>query len=231
MPSTPPHVRGLRRDVARVAALAVIAAIAGACSNGPTRAPSAAHPSPTVATAARSAGPSASAPVGSTTPAASSAGPGAVPSGTPNAHMVPALENLLPDLYNGAALKKTSFDGTALGADPASLQLKNFLSVNGKSLTEFSEAGASDPKNAGNLTFVVFRVQGMDGSLLLQAIVAATVAASPAVQMVPATVANRQLIKGTDAAGVRYIEVKGGFVYGLQSNSQDTADRALAQLP
>ena len=191
-----------------------------------------------VAVGGCSGGSAASAPP--STPAGSAAAASEVPSASAapeptespaNVHMVPALENLLPDLFNKAALKKTSFDGTALGSDIASRQLRQFLVANNRKPTDFGEAGASDPRNPGNITFVVFRVEGVAANLLKETIVAGTLAASPALEITSVTVGGKHVSKGVDVKGIRYIYVQGGYVYGLRAATIEVADQGLALLP
>lgn len=219
------------------ASLARAPATPAATAAPPSAAPSASvAPIPSVAPGA-SVGPSV-APSGSATPATPSSAPSASsddsagPSEAPiNNHAVPAREALLPDKFETTTLIKQSFDGTALGTDAASTQLEQFLAANGRQLSDFGEAGASDPTNPGNLTFVVFRVPGISGPVLQQAIVAATVAATPTVQLTTVTIGSRQVIKGTDPNNVRYIYAKGDLIYGVQTSTQEIADKAIALLP
>jgi hypothetical protein len=141
------------------------------------------------------------------------------------------LETLLPDVFNGEPLKKQSFDGTALGSDIASREMEGFLTAHGKKLTDFGEAGASDPRNAATITFLVFHLQGVAAADLQVAIVASTQAVSPNLQLTTVTVAGKTVLKGVDGHGIRYIYSKNGLVYGVQAATQASADQALAMLP
>ena len=145
--------------------------------------------------------------------------------------MAPALEDRLPDTFNGEALAKSSFDGTALGADVASRSLLQFLAAHGRQPTEFTEAASSDPRGAAMLTFEAFHLEGVDANEVMAAVIAASVAAAPTMVVTTTTVGGRTVTKATDAHGIRYIYAKDGYVYGLQASDQGVADAALALLP
>ena len=138
---------------------------------------------------------------------------------------------MLPDTFGGIQLAKVSYDGSILADDPASLQLKQFLAANGKAPSDFQEAASSDQTNARSIAFVAFRVAGIDGSPLSQAIVSATVAANPDLKLSTPTVNGRQVIRADQASGVRYLWVKDDIVFGVQAINEALANEGLAAFP
>jgi hypothetical protein len=239
---------------ARLTFLLMVALIAGACG---TAAPSAAAPSapsappappvtpsavvvPSVSVAppASIAPPSATVAPSPTAAASATAAPSASaapsvarPTASPNNHAAPDLEALLPDNFRDIVLKKESYDGRILGTDPASAQLKGFLASQGKNLADFAEAGAVDPTNAHQITFVVFRVPGIDATVLSQAVVAATVAATPDLKVSTQVVGGRTVIRADEPASVRYLFASQGLVFGVQAITEAIANEGLALIP
>jgi hypothetical protein len=128
-------------------------------------------------------------------------------------------------------LVKESYDGSILADDPSSVQIKQFLAVFGKSPKDFAEAGARDPSNAHLVTIVVFRVNGIDPTLLSQAVVSATVAATPTLKVSTTTVGGRSVIRAEEPASIRYLFVSQGLVFGVQAADDATATEAMALIP
>ena len=199
---------------------------ARAVSAGLSLAGSTARPSPTI----RTPRPSASTAAGSPSPSAS-AGPSATP-----AHLVPDLEKLVPATVGTVALTRQSILGTTglVGTDPSSQALVATLATLGKTPADFQIAAGYDETLATDLQVFAFRLGGVKGSVLGQAIVDSYQAAGAS-----AVTATRVTISGKAVTDVSYgtsepddyVYVHGDVVYDIGTTDADLAAQTLAVLP
>lgn len=201
------------------AARAVDAALKQAGSTNP-------RPSPTI----RSPHPSASAVAASPSPSVSEG-----PSPTP-AHLVLDLEKAVPDAIGSVALAKQSFLGTTglAGTDPSSQALVAKLGALGKKPADFQIAAGYDQLGTSDLQVFAFRVAGIKGTVLGQAIVdsyqAAGVAAVTVTKVTISGKAVTHFAYGTADAD-DWVYVHGDVVYDVGSVDADLAAQALTALP
>jgi hypothetical protein len=178
---------------------------------------------------------------GSTLPVAS-AGSGAVASAAPSvgptptpAHAVPALEAILPKSVNGTALTTQSLTGTdALQTDAASTALAASIKGFGKTPADFEVAEAYDTSGNVPVTILAFRVPGVDGKPLSQAIIASWLAAAGSgVTTAPATVSGKPVVKVDygDGGPLDYVYVHGADVFDVSTADTTLAATVLGQLP
>lgn len=185
-----------------------------------------ARPSPTI----RSPRPSASSVTASPSPSASEG-----PSPTP-AHLVPDLEKAVPDTIGSVALTKQSFLGTTglAGTDPSSQALVAKLATLGKKPADFQIAAGYDQSGTSDLQVFAFRVSGIKGPVLGQAIVdsyqAAGVAAVTVTKVTISGKAVTHFAYGTADAD-DWVYVHDDIVYDVGSVDADIAAQALAALP
>ena len=196
-------------------------AIAGATgSSGSNVISSISSPPPAVASTA---------PVGVASPA-----PSAGPSSTPS-HTVPALEAILPQSVNGTPFSTQSLTGTdALGTDAASVSLAASIKGFGKTPADFQVAESYDNTGTVAVTIIGFRVVGVDGTPVRQAIIASWLAAAGSgVTTSPATVSGKSLIKVDygDGGPLDYVYVHGQDVFDVSTADTTLAATVLSQLP
>jgi len=207
----------LDEAVLEQAARAVDAGLSSAAST-------AARPSPTIR-------PHPSTPIG-----AGSAEPSASdePSATP-AHVVPDLEKLLPATAGGVALTKQSILGTTgLGGDPSSEALLAAIDGFGKKPADFQIAAGYDETGVTDLQLFAFRLAGVKGSVLGQAIVDSyQVGVASGVTATRVTISGKAVthISYDDASSDDYVYVHGDIVYDVGTTDPDLAAGALASLP
>jgi hypothetical protein len=177
-------------------------------------------------------------------------GPGsaaAIPSVDPNAtadastppdvpsHDVPDLEAFLPSTVKGAALDAQSVTGDdgLLGGDAWSTAMTTFLTAKSKTATDLQYAFASDPTSAVDISVGVYRVAGVDGPALRDALVQGWKALAPDVKISNVTLDGKDVVKGDDGTDYpfSYLYVRGGLVYELYTSDESIATAALAALP
>ncbi|MGH2511697.1 MAG: hypothetical protein ACRDGQ_03310 [Candidatus Limnocylindrales bacterium] len=180
------------------------------------------------------------APIGTLAPGASgliagssplaSVGPSATPS-----HSVPALEAILPQAVNGTAFSTQSLTGTdALGTDAASVALAASIKGFGKTPADFQVAESYDDSGTVAVTILAFRVVGVDGVPVRQAILASWLAAAGSgMTTAPATVAGKAVIKVDygDGGPLDYVYVHGEDVLDVSTADTALAATVLALLP
>ena len=178
---------------------------------------------------------------GATLPAASagpigaaSAAPSAGPSPTP-AHAVPALEAILPKSVNGTAFATQSLTGTdALGTDAASASLAASIKGFGKTPADFQVAESYDNSGTVAVTIIGFRIVGVDGTSVRQAIIQSWLAAAGSgVTTAPDTISGKSVIKVDygDGGPLDYVEVHGEDVFDVSTADTTLAATVLGQLP
>jgi hypothetical protein len=204
------------------AATAVDLAIAAASASGGSGILGTPRPAPSGGVAVASPGPLAS------------SGPGASPEPSPS-HAVPALEALLPHTVSGTPFSSQSLTGTdALGTDAASVALAASIKGFGKLPADFQVAETYDATGTVALTVIGFRVVGIDGVRVRQAIIASwLVAAASGMTTTPATIGGKALIKVDygDGGPLDYVYVSGQTVFDVSTADTTLAATVLAQLP
>jgi hypothetical protein len=194
---------------------------AGLSSAGST----AVRPSPTIRTPV----PIPSSDVGSPSAAASD-GPAPTP-----VHAVPDLEAMVPKVVGGTTLTTQSTLGTAgLGSDPAIQDaLVSFLSKLGKAPADLQAAEGYDDSGLSDLGVFAYRVSGVTGAALRQAIIDSYVAADPSsTTTAPATIGGKQVTHISYGSGGSddYVYVKGDVVFDVATADPALANKALAAI-
>ena len=178
------------------------------------------------------------------------AGAAAVASEDPNAsadastapdvpsHDVPDLEAFLPASVKGTALEAQSVTGDdglidPQGGDAWSAAMTTFLTAKSKAATDLQYAFASDPAQAIDISVGVYRVTGVDGPPLRDALVQGWKALAPDVKLSNVTLAGKDVMKGDDGADYpfSYLYVQGALVYEIYTSDETLATAALAALP
>jgi hypothetical protein len=179
-------------------------------------------------------GPAASAAIGAAPSAAPSAAGSAGPSPTP-AHAVPALEAILPKSVNGTPFATQSLTGTdALGSDAASTSLAASIKGFGKTPADFQVAEAYDNSGTVAVTIIGFRVVGVDGTPVRQAIIQSWMAAAGSgVTTSTSTISGKSVIKVDygDGGPLDYVYVHGEDVFDVSTADTTLAATVLGQLP
>lgn len=157
------------------------------------------------------------------------------PAATPM-HGALELEAMLPKAVGGVALTRQSTSGTtALGSDPAIQEaLTTFLAKLGKTPADLQSAEAYDDTGVSDVGIFVYRVAGITGTVLGQAIVDSdSVAAGSGVTSTKETVAGKAVthIRYGDGTGDDYVYVKGDVVFDVATSDPATAIQALTALP
>ena len=158
-----------------------------------------------------------------------------VPLATPM-HEALDLEAMLPKAVGGVALTRQSTSGTtALGSDPAIQDaLTTFLGKLGKSPADLQSAEGYDDTGVSDVGIFVYRVAGITGLVLGQAIVDSdSVAAASGVTSTRETVGGKPVTHiryGNDLAD-DYVYVKGDVVFDVTTSDPATAIQALTALP
>jgi hypothetical protein len=146
------------------------------------------------------------------------------------------LEAMLPKAVGGVALTRQSTTGTtALGSDPAiQAALTTFLGKLGKTPADLQSAEAYDETGVSDVAIFVYRVTGIAGQVLGQAIVDSdSVAAGSGVTSTKETVAGKAVthIRYGDGTADDYVYVKGDVVFDVSTSDPATAIQALSALP
>jgi hypothetical protein len=206
------------------AATAVDLAIAGAAAS--TGSGIAAVATPTLGLIVLgSAGPSAATGSGAPVPS---------PASTPS-HAVPDLEAALPHAISGTPFTTQSLTGTdAIGSDPASVALAASIKSFGKVPADFQVAESYDASGTIQVTVIGFRLTGIDGTRLRQAIIASWLAAAASgVTTVPATVGGKAVISVDygDGGPLDYAYIHGTTVFDVSTGDPALAATVLGLLP
>ncbi len=160
--------------------------------------------------------------------------PSDLPSGSPS-HLVPELEALLPKAIAGVIYSRQSTLGTSgLGSDPSSAALTASLAKLNKSPGDLQIAAAFDDSGGSDLQLFAFRVSGVKGATLGQAIVDSYVA-SGATGMTTAkkTISGKAVtqVMYNDGGADDYVYVDGDVVFDVATSDAASAIQALAALP
>jgi hypothetical protein len=180
------------------------------------------------------------------------AGAAAVASQDPNAspdastppdvpsHDVPDLEAFVPASVNGTALSVQSVTGAdglidPQGGDAWSTAMTTFLTAKSKTAADLQYAFASDPNPTSpiDISVGVYRVAGVDGAALRDALVQGWKALAPDVKISNVTLAGKAVMKGDDGADYpfSYLYVQGDLAYEIYTSDESLATAALAALP
>lgn len=163
--------------------------------------------------------------------------PSASDSGSPSptpAHAAVDLEALLPLAVGGVPLTRQSTLGTSglLGTDPSSQALIDSLTGLGKTPADLEIAAAYD--DSQTIQIFAFRLKGIKGPKLGQAIVDSYLAAGPSgVTSVVVTISGKQVthVAYGDGGTDDYVYVHGDIVFDVASGDPATAAQSLAALP
>jgi hypothetical protein len=149
-------------------------------------------------------------------------------------HDAPEMESLLPGAVNGRTLEKESYLGDDyLGDGPVRAAIDALMSSAGKSASDFRVASAADPSADLDLEIAVYRVQGVDPTLVSQAIAQGWQADDPALTLHQRSIGGKQVVAGVSEpdspTAIWYVH--GTDVYEVLSNEEDLAAAGLAALP
>ena len=169
--------------------------------------------------------PGPSAPAASTAPS---------PTSTPS-HAVPDLEAVLPHTVSGTPFTSQSLTGTdAIGTDPASVALAASIKGFGKTVADFQVAESYDATGTVAVTIIGFRLTGIQGVPLRQAIIASWMAAAGSgITTTPASVGGKAVIKVDygDGGPLDYVYVQGTTVLDVSTADTTLAATVLGLLP
>jgi hypothetical protein len=161
--------------------------------------------------------------------------PSEEPSATP-AHVFPALEALLPKTVGGVTLSRQSTLGTTSlsGGDPSSQALIASLTTLGKTPADMQIAAAYDDTSATDLQLFAFKVTGVKGSTLGQAIVDSYLAAGASgMTTAKVTISGKAVthVMYGDGGADDYVYVHGDVVFDVATGDPASAIQAFAALP
>jgi len=150
-------------------------------------------------------------------------------------HDVPALEALLPAKVNSATLEAQSVTGDDgfLGGDEWSTAITTFLTAQKKGPPDLQYAFASDPAGAVDVNVGVYRVTGVDGAPLRDALITGWKALASDVKISQVTLDGKAVTKGDDGTDYpfSYLYVRGDLVYEIYTSDEAIATATLAALP
>ncbi len=175
-------------------------------------------------------------PVSLTSPGASGAPASTAPSPTSTpSHAVPDLEAALPHTINGTPFTSQSLTGTdAIGTDPASVALAASIKGFGKAVGDFQVAESYDATGTVAVTIIGFRLTGVQGVPLRQAIIASWMAAAGSgITTAPASVGGKAVTKVDygDGGPLDYVYVQGATVFDVSTADTTLASTVLGLLP
>ena len=150
-------------------------------------------------------------------------------------HDVADLEPLLPAELDGTSLTRESWTGdTILGDDSSwTTSMTAFLTSSGKIAADLQASQAYDPAGALDLNAGAFRVAGVDGNVLRDAIIAAWKGDFPDLKTAQTTIGGLAVTTGDfgDGGIATYWYVRDGVVFDIESSDPTLAAAALAALP
>jgi hypothetical protein len=160
----------------------------------------------------------------------SGAGASDVPS-----HVSPALEATLPSSVAGTALISQSTTGTsALGDDESSQALVASLAKAGKKPSDLVIAEAYDPNGVLDVEVIAFKVDGVKGPALEQAVLDSWLAGgSSGVTTKKETISGKEVthVDYGDGGSFDYLYEKNDVVYDVSTSDPTVAAEALKTLP
>ncbi len=149
-------------------------------------------------------------------------------------HDVADLEALLPAALNGTSLIRESWTGdTILGDDSWSTSMTTFLTSSGKTAADLQASQAYDQAGGLDLSAGVFRVAGLGGEALRDAMIAAWKGDYPDLKTASTTIGGLAVTTGDfgDGGIAAYWFVRDGVVFDIESGDPAIAAAALAALP
>jgi hypothetical protein len=148
-------------------------------------------------------------------------------------HAVADLEALLPTNVNGTSLTRESWTGDlVLGDDTWSTSMTSFLTTSGKTVADLQAAQAYDAASSLDLSAGAFRVPGVGGAALRDAIIAAYKGDYPDLKLTPTTIDGLAVTTGDFGDGsLEYWYIRDDVVFDIQSGDPAIVQAALAALP
>ena len=149
-------------------------------------------------------------------------------------HEVADLEALLPAELNGTSLIRESWTGTTfLGDDTWSSSVTTFLTDAGKTAADFQASQAYDAAGALDLNAGAFRVAGIDGAVLRDALIAAWTGDYPELKVTKTTIGGLNVTSGDfgDGGISSYWYVRDRVVFDIETSDPSIALAALSALP
>ena len=149
-------------------------------------------------------------------------------------HDAPDLELALPTQVNGVDLQLQSVVGTGLLTDDEwSTSVTSFLSGIGKTPADLQFAQAYDAAQSIDGSFEVYRVPGVDGTKLRDALIQAWKGDFPDLKLTDVTVGGQKMVRGEFDADTppSYLYVRGDEVFDIWTNDEKIAASGIAALP
>ncbi|MFL5689230.1 MAG: hypothetical protein ACJ77I_09570 [Chloroflexota bacterium] len=149
-------------------------------------------------------------------------------------HDAPDLEAALPGAVNGVDLQTQSVTGSGLLTDDEwSTSVTTFLTGAGKTAADLQFAQAYDPAQSIDGSFEVYRVAGIEGTKLRDALVNAWKGDFPDLKLTDVTVGGQKMVRGEFDADTpaSYLYVRGDEVFDIWTNDEKVAAAAIAALP
>ena len=149
-------------------------------------------------------------------------------------HAVADLEALLPADVNGTSLTRESWTGdTFLGDDSWSTSITSFLTTAGKTAADIQASQAYDATGTLDLSAGAFRVSGVGGTALRDAIIAAYKGDYPDLKVTTKTIGGLEVTNGDfgDGSVASYWYVRDDIVFDIETSDPAIAEAALAALP
>jgi hypothetical protein len=168
---------------------------------------------------------------------AASDDPNAVDDSAPpvaDTHDAPDLELALPTQVDGVDLQLQSVVGTGLLTDDAwSTSVTTFLTGIGKTAADLQFAQAYDPAQSIDGSFEVYRVPGVDGTKLRDALINAWKGDFPDLKLTDVTIAGKKMQRGEFDADTpaSYLYVRGDEVFDIWTNDEKIATAGITALP
>lgn len=141
------------------------------------------------------------------------------------------LEALLPKEHDGTILTAQSWSGDTILADDAwSAAILAVLEEHGKVAGDFAVAQAWDPDEVLELVVGGFRIDGVEPTVVLDAMKAAWLASDATFAATETTLADRQVVKGVyeDDSVTYYWYAANGIVYDIETSDETTAAAVVA---
>lgn len=150
-------------------------------------------------------------------------------------HDAPALEALLPAQVSGSTLEAQSVTGDDgfLGGDEWSTVMTTFLTAQKKGPPDLQYAFSSDPAGKIDVNVGVYRVTGVAGTPLRDALVEGWKALATDVKVSQVTLDGKAVTKGDDGTDYpfSYLYVRGDLVFEIYTSDEAIATATLAALP
>jgi hypothetical protein len=149
-------------------------------------------------------------------------------------HDAPDLEAALPIAVNGVDLQTQSVTGSGLLTDDEwSTTVTKFLTDAGKTAADLQFAQAYDADQSIDGSFEVYRVAGIEGTKLRDALINAWKGDFPDLKLTDVTVGGQKMLRGEFDADTpaSYLYVRGDEVFDIWTNDEKIAAAGIAALP